>query len=235
MQIDPRHEWERLTHLYAEKNDEEIQELAADFGNLTEVARQVLRDEMKKRKLGSPETAHNEAKKRRADDEHEQPAFFGRWNQPADEKGPARDSVTPDPDSEQSVEYTWKTELCTCDNSEEAWQIAEVLRRAGIESWPDRPGASFGTPSLASEEIRILVAADQLDDARTILAQPIPRDVIDQSREKVEDFVPPTCPKCGAADPLLESIDPANTWLCENCGARWGDAFPVENAVQNPP
>jgi len=238
MQPDPRLEWERLTRLYAGKSDEELLALAADFADLTEAARQVLRDEMKKRKLGSPETARDEAKIRRAEDD-QPPALFGRWNPPAEENDPARDSSTPDPDRGQPVEYTWKTEVCTCDSSEEAFQIAEVLRRAGIECWADRRGASFRTPSLASEEIHMLVAADQLDDARAILAKPIPQDVIDQvraeSKNASEDFVSPTCPKCRAADPLLESIDPSNTWLCENCGARWSDPLPVENAVQNPP
>ncbi|HKO12296.1 MAG TPA: hypothetical protein VJV22_10020, partial [Acidobacteriaceae bacterium] len=71
---------------------------------------------------------------------------------------------------------------------------------------------------------RIMVAADQLDEAKQILLHPIPQDVIDQSKVKVEDFVPPTCPKCGAEDPLLESVEPANSWRYENCGAQWSDS-----------
>jgi hypothetical protein len=51
MQSDAGAEWERLTRIYAEKSDEELRELAEDFGNLTDVAQQVLRDEMKKRGL----------------------------------------------------------------------------------------------------------------------------------------------------------------------------------------
>lgn len=50
----PDQEWRRLTELYAEKYDEELWELAADYKNLTEMAQQVLRDEMKKRGLGDP-------------------------------------------------------------------------------------------------------------------------------------------------------------------------------------
>jgi ribosomal protein L37AE/L43A len=43
---------------------------------------------------------------------------------------------------------------------------------------------------------------------------------------EVPDFEPPVCPKCGAEDPLLESVDPLNTWLCEICGEQWTDPAP---------
>ena len=97
--------------------------------------------------------------------------------------------------------------------------LLRTLRRAGIEAWSSGPSSSFG-----SQTTRIMVAADQLDEAKQILLHPIPQDVIDQSKVKVEDFVPPTCPKCGAEDPLLESVEPANSWRCENCGAQWSDS-----------
>ena len=54
MQSDTGAEWERLTQLYAEKSDEELRELTEDFGNLTDTARQVLREEMRKQGLDSP-------------------------------------------------------------------------------------------------------------------------------------------------------------------------------------
>jgi hypothetical protein len=202
MQNDPGAEWQRLTRVYHEKSDEELLELAEEFGNLTETAQQVLRDEMRKRKLEAPQTASDKTSEREAD---------------------TSAGNSDDGDAEEPVEYTWKTPLCECSEYEQAWQIAEVLRRAGIQSWPDRPGSSFGTKTVASDWIRVLVAADQLEDARAVIAKPIPQDIIHQSRVKVEDFEPPMCPKCGAADPTLESIEPSNRWACENCGARWSD------------
>ena len=30
-------------------------------------------------------------------------------------------------------------------------------------------------------------------------------------------------PECGAEDPVLESAEPTNAWLCEACGAQWSD------------
>jgi hypothetical protein len=74
MQSDSAAEWERLTRLYGEKSDEELLELAEDFGNLTETAQQVLRDEMKKRRLavaGTPLAVGFEKGN----------PIFGRWSQ----------------------------------------------------------------------------------------------------------------------------------------------------------
>jgi hypothetical protein len=67
----------------------------------------------------------------------------------------------------------------------------------------------------------VQVAADQLEQA--VLASPIPQEVIEESQKKMPEFELPGCPTCGASDPLLESADPVNTWLCETCGAEWSD------------
>jgi hypothetical protein len=120
-------------------------------------------------------------------------------------------------------EYTWKTLLCTCNTRAEAWQISEMLRRAGIENWMDGPGVYSPHAALDLTNPRVLVAADELDRARVIASMPIPQDVIDESNVTVPDFELPACPGCGAADPVLESADPANLWRCESCGRRWTD------------
>jgi transposase-like protein len=74
------------------------------------------------------------------------------------------------------------------------------------------------------------VAADQLEQAQAVLASPIPQEVIEESQIKVPEFELPGCPMCGASDPLLESADPVNEWLCESCGAQWSDP---EDASEN--
>ena len=58
MQANPLEEWQRLSELYREKNEEELRELANDFTDLTETAQQVLRDEMRKRSMGDPGAPH---------------------------------------------------------------------------------------------------------------------------------------------------------------------------------
>ncbi len=206
----------RLTRLYGEMSDEELQHLAAGFSDLTEFAQPILRDEMRKRGLADPQPAKQAAAPNAK-------PVFGRWNQAVVEQNRALDSPSDDSveddDAELPHEYTWKTLLCDCDSGEQAWQISEVLKRHGIESWIEGPRGELDVTGP-----RVIVAADQLEEAKQILAQPIPQDIIDQSKVKVEDFVPPTCPKCGASDPLLESVEPTNTWLCENCGAQWADS-----------
>jgi len=199
MEIDPTAEWRRLTEVYREKYDGELLELAADSGNLTETAQRVLRDEISRRRLSEPRPPEP----RKVIDSFDA----------ADRR---QIEVAADKDADNDVEgphdYTWKVLVCQCGEYDEAWRTYEVLRRAGIESWIEGHGTG------------VSVAADQIEEARAILAQPIPQDIVDESRMKAPEFEPPKCPQCGAEDPVLESADPVNAWECEQCGAQWTDA-----------
>jgi hypothetical protein len=208
-------EWQRLTSLYAEKPDEELLELSADRANLTETAQQVLRDELRKRRLPEPAASRLGAPPLSAGQGASRP-IFGGWSPIA--HAPSPQSAAASDDDSPSHDYTWKTVLCECRDQRHAWQISAVLKDAGIESWID---AHRGDLDLAGP--RVLVAADQLDEARAIAERPIPQDIVDQSAANDEDFTPPVCPKCGASDPLLLGVDPANTWRCDVCGAQWTD------------
>jgi hypothetical protein len=215
MQGDPAAEWQRLTRFYEEKSDEELLELAEDFGNLTEVARQVLRDEMRKRKLEAPGTAPV------ADNS---PAFGG-------SRAGGEQLIATEADASAggaSDDAVSRAYLCECEDEDQVNQLSEALRRAGVESWVESPHAQI--PDSAFAVSRIFVRADQIAMARAVASRPIPPDIIDETTAPGEDFRAPVCPKCGAADPLLESVEPENTWRCEACGARWSDAAEVENA-----
>ena len=120
-------------------------------------------------------------------------------------------------DKRESTDYTWKTVLCDCETTEEAQYLADALGKSGLDSWIQNP-REFGR-----RYARVLVAADQLEQARAIAAQPIPKEIIDESKVEVPEFVAPKCPKCGAEDPILESAEPANHWRCEQCDAEWSD------------
>ena len=193
MELDIAAEWKRLTEHYREMYDEELLDLSAGSADLTEVAQQVLRDEIKRRGLDKAA-------------------------QPADVADPANAGDS-NPLSDSSSEFTWKTFLCECENNEQAWQISEVLRRAGIETWLESPRSQF-----SSQIIRVCVAADQLDQAKAITDQPIPQHIVDESKDESPEFELPSCPSCGAADPVLESVDPVNAWACESCGREWSDS-----------
>ena len=116
----------------------------------------------------------------------------------------------------------WKTLLCECETTEQARQLSDVLKRAGIESWIEGPGSRYSGLNLANP--RLVVAADQLEDAQRVLSQPIPEEIIDESKTTVPEFELPVCPKCAAADPALEGVDPFNTWRCEACGYQWTES-----------
>lgn len=208
MQTDPLEEWRRLTTLYAEMGDVEIRELADQIDTLTPTAQQILRDEMTKRGISERGSAAAPAAQGdRGATLHWEPANYTYQfsNPPNENDGPH--------------DYTWKTELCTCNSPEEAWQVGEVLRRAGLDSWIEQPRGRLGLDGP-----RVMVAADQLEAARQVAAQPIPQDIINASRlDDGSAYENPVCPKCKAEDPTLESVEPSNNWLCESCGYTWSD------------
>ena len=250
MQSDPISEWRRLADYYRELSDDELRELAADLTDLTESAQQALRSEIQSRRLGDAVVTGNAPAASNAphatpsapiaaghDDEAGAPI-----HEPADsalgflDRRPELVSDTPDPgaDSDSPVDYTWKTLLCECDTSLQARELTEALQQAGIESWIESPGTGSRYAGFGFTSLRVLVAADQLDQARAIAARPIPPEIIEESQTQVPDFVPPMCPKCGAADPVLEGVDPINSWLCEQCGQRWTDKIPPDPAPAGP-
>lgn len=207
-------DWQRLTKLYSEMGDRELEELNDDIGDLTEVAQQVLRDEMKKRGLNEPSVTRGA---------HERPEPS---NSDFDADSPREEGGSEGGDRPQ--EFTWKTLLCECEEREQAWQIREVLRQAGIESWLEGQGSRVWD---GMSNPRILVAADQFEQALEIASQPIPQAIVEQSRMQVPDFKTPVCPSCGAEDPILEGADPVNSWRCERCGKQWTD--PAEEASES--
>ena len=233
MQMDPVQEWQRLTAAYREKSPEELLELARDFADLTEAAQQALRSEMRSRGLGDPERPQSAPQSQLFSKEpNPVPPPRNAASDPVDNIafgafGGRMPQLVPDtPDSHEADgphDYTWKTPLCECETTEQAQQLIEALQQAGIDGWVEHPG---GYRSSALEYPRVLVAADQLDQARVIAAQPIPQQIADELKEEIPEFVEPKCPKCGSDDVVLEGVDPENTWRCEQCDAEWIESMP---------
>jgi hypothetical protein len=202
-------EWRRLTELYGEMYDEQLLDLATSFNDLRKTAQTVLRDELRKRELGDPLAPDFSAlAKGRADAQHALDA-------------PQGEAAT------KPTDYTWKVPLCDCEDSIEARQVAATLRRAGLDAWIDPP--KFPSDLRGP---RILVAADQLEEARAVIANPIPQDIVDDSRLEIPEYQAPVCPACQAPDPILMAADPSNSWECESCGNEWSD--PVDGRPEAP-
>ena len=249
MEIDPVQEWQRLTAEYRQKYDGELLELARDYADLTQPAQQALSSEMRSRGLGDPANPRPSAAQgvpqanvspRPATDPIEESADDVLSDHAAGLLGlgatmPRLVPDTPDADDQDDGphEYTWKTPLCDCDTNDEAQQLARALRQAGIDSWIQQ-ASEFGR-----REARVLVAADQLDQARAIAAQTGPQRIVEDEKEEVPEFVEPKCPKCGSDDVVLEGVDPENTWRCEQCDEQWTETPPnpegeAPEAAKNP-
>ena len=249
MDFNPAAEWQRLTELYREKSDEELLQLGEDFADLTDIAKQTLRDEMKRRGLADPGAEKKKSPPVVTRSESDPPAAI-HWERQSNRYSPRN----PEEEGDESQELTWKTLLCECESNEQAWQLGEVLRLAGIDSWIQEPGRG----AWESQAIRMLVGADQLDAARGLADQPIPQSIIDESKhlDETPEYEAPTCPACGAEDPVLmngaklefpeetgeeieaeaerelevepEAVpapqDGVNRWRCEECGHEWTDS-----------
>lgn len=226
MQNDALTEWQRLSEVYRGMYDDELLNLAADATDLTETARQVLDAEMKTRGLAlsqaSLRTVPEPMRERRA----------ALRTDPGAPPKPIPEAAGDD--LEGPHEYTWKTALCECETAQQARKLCEALKQAGIDSWVELPGTGGSRYSGYAggsnmSYARVVVAADQLDEAREIAARPIPKETVEGSRSEesnteVPEFEAPVCPKCGAADPVLEGVDPFNTWRCEACGNEWTES-----------
>jgi rubredoxin len=86
------------------------------------------------------------------------------------------------------------------------------------------PGSYSRYSGLNLMNPRVVVAADQLEDAQRVLSQPVPEEIVEKSKTTVPEFELPVCPKCGVADPALEGVDLFNTWRCEACGYQWTES-----------
>ena len=227
MHHNPAEDWQALAEHYRQMDDVELRELAADFGDLTPTAQEVLRGELRNRRL--PEPGAKAGDETVAQKKHESAAPEPeRWVNAVDADAAVAQVEEPaeDEDDEAPREFTWKTPLCDCETMDQALQLQEALKRAGIDRWVEQPGRN------AVSGPRVVVAADQLEEAQEVAARPIPREIMERFEQEQPEFVAPRCPACGAEDPVLESADRGNCWLCEVCGKQWSDAVPASDEGQ---
>ena len=121
---------------------------------------------------------------------------------------PEPDGIVIDADKDNTFEFN---------DLEDAYLAQSVLRSAGIESLvPTSELSLLGTIDVP----RLIVAPGEANAAQLILSRPT-----HNAPEEDVAFVEPACPKCGTADPLLESVEPTNQWRCESCGfpCVWSD------------
>ena len=222
MPDNPVQYFQDLTESYRRMSDPELLDLAEKPEDLTEVAQQILRDEMKLRKLSDrrPPRAGAGGLPVRYRDSGDRELRDG--NIQSGSEG------SPDGEEDEGAEYTWKTLLRDCESNDQAGQLREALRRHGIESWVRLIPAS----SIDVAGPQVYVAADQLEQAQAIAAQPIPQDILDDWNAVVPEFQLPPCPQCGRTDAVaLDGTDPVNAWSCEACEFEWTDPEPATDGA----
>jgi hypothetical protein len=208
----------RLTRHHRQLCDEDLLDLFEHLADLTPAARQVLGDEMKSRGISDPANAL-------ASLDPNLPEPLARAEALIEAREAAQRAAR---NSSGPREYTWKVDLCECDEWDQVWQIRRVLQRAGIESWAR--GATADNYQLMMRP-RVMVAAEQLEEAQSIIVQPIPQDIIDESKLEIPEYQLPHCARCQDQEPTLIATEPSNQWLCESCGNEWRDPAVESNRI----
>jgi hypothetical protein len=221
--IDPDQERRRLTEFYSGQMDGELEKVAHQAYELTDLARQALKAEIARRGLGIDlvENAPLIVKK-------ELPVM------PGDPPPPRPPTQSPAPDGE--IELRNLVTIRKFRDLPEALLAKGSLESAGIEAvltddnivrldwfWSNLMGG-----------IKLNVDPQDAEVANSILDQPIPEgfDVAG-----VGEYQQPRCPRCQSLDVNFQELDPAaylslaivpmpfhrRAWRCHSCRAEWED------------
>jgi hypothetical protein len=185
-------QYQELMTLYASYGDEELLALARGMSDLTEMAQEALRGEISRRGL-----------KASSSPEHAEPRVLSE-----DDLADLRAFATLAP-AECVFVY---------EDGRGASAASLALQEAGIQSIVLQPDGSWAD----ARGPRVVVAPEDAEGAARVLSQPL----AERFRREVEESVPeefdvPQCPKCGSHETLLEAVDPANQWRCDDCGHDW--------------
>jgi hypothetical protein len=185
-------QYQELMTLYASYGDEELVALARGMSDLTEMAQQALRGEISRRGL-----------KVSSSPERAEPRVLSE-----DDLADLRAFATLAP-AECVFEY---------EDGRGASAASLALQEAGVQSIVLQPDGSWAD----ARGPRVVVAPEDAEGAARVLSQPL----AERFRREVEESVPeefdvPRCPKCGGKETLLEAVEPANQWHCDDCGHDW--------------
>ncbi len=221
--IDPEQERQRLAAFYSGQMDGELEKVATEAYELTDLAREALKAEIARRGLGVAlvENAPVIARKKL-------PVMPGDPPPPRPQKEPQ----APDGEFELRNLVTIRkfrdlTEALLAKGSLESAGIDAVLTDENVVRldwfWSNLMGG-----------IKLNVDSENAEAANSILDQPIPEnfDVSD-----IGEYDQPRCPKCRSLDVNFKELDPAayvslvlvpvpfhrRAWRCHSCRAEWED------------
>ena len=244
--VDPEQERRRLAEFYAGQMDGELEKLAGEAYELSDLALGVLKAELEKRGLSVQLTEQPPAPVKN----------IPKPGDPPEEEFSERELTEPEHTPPIDDGYTDNQEVGTRDmvtlrkfrDLPEALLAKGSLDSAGIECalGDDNMIRMDWFYSNAIGGVKLLVNAGDAPEAEQILSQPIPDhlDVTD-----VGDFEQPKCPKCGSLDVSFRKSQPAaylsmalsvplplreRAWHCHSCNVEWeydGIPGPAESAT----
>jgi hypothetical protein len=233
--IDPQRERQRLADFYARQMDGELEKVATQAYELTDLARIALRAEMEKRGLPTDfaEQAPIAVKPARKE-------LPPRATDPSPEVPPEVPPVATSPDNE--IHFEKIVTLRVFRDLPQALLAKGSLESAGIECMlaDDNVVRLDWFYSNAVGGIKLLVSSEDAAEAEQFLNQPIPEHL---EVAGVGDYEQPKCPKCGSLDVNFRELDPATylslggsywgffvpipihrrAWSCRTCDAEWED------------
>lgn len=232
--IDLEQERQRLIEFYSRQMDGELEKVADQAYDLTDIARDALRSELARRGLDT-ELAE------RAPVVSAPPALAG--DPPPPEPLPV-DSSSPDDEFELREMVT----IRKFRDLPEALLAKGSLESAGIEVvlGDDNTVRMDWLWSNGVGGIKLKVSRDEVEAANEILEQPIPEGF---EVAGIGEYSQPRCPKCQSLDIAFQELDPAayltlavnipvpfhrSAWRCHSCLAEWENETISERPESTP-
>ena len=205
--LDPATEWRRLTELYGRMSDGELLGLARQKSELTDVAQEVVANEIRQRRL----TVQREAPPTRPPIPETQP-----------------DSPYCDDRKVVVIATVWSLP--------DALQLQRLLDRAGIPfvMGPEKATGVDSVTSNFANGVSVGIMNIGLPWARQALQNYFPKDEPEEERVDEMKELPVTCPKCHSGEVIFDKLigEPPTTekaspqqfeWTCGVCGHQWKD------------
>ena len=224
--LNPAAEWMRLSEHYRQLTDDELLALGRQISEMTELAQQILRQEMSQRKL-----------KLEPNEPAEEPTE-GQFEASA----PASQSIdgVSDPDTASAPDIYAQdrelVEICTVWSQSDALQVQRLLDTAGIPFFMGKEKAT-GVDAVTSNfagGVTVQVMRIGLPWAGQALQHYTPTNDPDKGKNEELDDAEIRCPKCRSTEVVLdhlvtESADGTEKssskyeWTCDSCGYHWQD------------
>jgi DNA-directed RNA polymerase subunit M/transcription elongation factor TFIIS len=210
--LDPAGEWLRLSEHYRQLSDDELVDLARQTSELTDVAQQVLAQEIANRRLTIPP---------------EEPAAP---RSPASRPDSAADAESPYAEDRELVD------ICTVWSLADALKLQRLLDTAAIPFYmgPEKATGVDAVTSNFANGLSVQIMQVGVPWARQVLQQYFPADEPPEEKADESDNLAIHCPKCHSTKVVFEDLDrgPENSegkpsskfkWTCDSCGHEWED------------